>query len=158
MHRLSANDSKRKSEASDVVEPLQLRRKRVLVKYGIGAKLDGLQWHDTVYLDKVVDAFRPRDHVVVQVGRQHDRIGTLGTPELLARGDLYRRFAGRVGDEEVERNVFAVHVFVDPGLDVARHGIRVEVIIILKRSTLRKSNIAVALQCWCNVVLRYLLH
>ena len=73
--------------------------------------------------------------------RQHVEGLTLGALELLARRDLDRGFGGRVRDEEVHREILAVHVIVDPRLDVARHHVGVQVAVVLWTVIRSKVNI-----------------
>ena len=80
----------------------------------VGPEVDRPQRHRPVNPGKFPDAFRPFDHVTAEVCGQHGSVGAFRTAEFLARSDFDRRFAGDIGNKEVERNVLAVHMIVNP--------------------------------------------
>jgi len=119
-------------QTPDIIKPLVIGRDVLAEQNRVGTEVDRPQRHSAINSRKLPDAFRPFHHVAAEVRRENCAVGALRAAELLSWGDFDRRFAGHVGYKEVERNVFAVHVFINPRLDVAWHSIGVQVAVILQ--------------------------
>lgn len=128
--RFPLSEIHRSLQAADIIESFQLLREVVLEQHGICTELDGAQRHPTVDAGESIDTGGPFQHVV-EVGRQHFRVGAFGAFEFLARRHFDRRFAGYVGDQKVHGDILAVHVLVHPVLDAAGHRVGVHVAPVL---------------------------
>ena len=118
-------------QTADIIKPLVIGREVFAKQNRVGAEVDSAQRHRAVNPGEFPDALGSLHHVTAEVGRQHRAVGTFRTAELLPRSDFDWRLAGDVGNEEVEGDVLAVHVIVNPRLDVAWHCVRVQIVVIL---------------------------
>jgi len=120
-------------QTANITEQFVLWGEIVPEQYGICSEVDSPEGHKPIDVRELVDALRPLYHVTPYVRRQRNAIGTFRTTKFLSRSDLDGRLASDIGQHEVERDVFTVEMFIYPGLDVARHCIGVQVVVVLQQ-------------------------
>jgi len=119
-------------QTADIIKPLVIGRNVFTEQNRVSSKVDRSQRHRAVNSSEFPDALRSFDEMSTEVCRQYRAIGAFRAAELLARSDFDWRFTGDIGDEEVKCNVLTVHVVINPRLYVARHRVRVQIIVILQ--------------------------